>query len=230
MLHRDLLRTGRGAVRSATTVALIVLSAITTAFAQQPALAAHAPSEGTPSHVAADQRVIISDILPNPPQPPTCGEAGGTCEPEWVELFNDSQLPYPIYVPIAGKATGERAPVGASLHPSSTGEIAAVAKPATDISGWQLGNDDDRWYTIPDALPPVPYGARVRIYFDGTGPANDDYDFSDNLAVLHTPPGLTNIFPDLQGQAALYAGAIHTPQTLRYRQAWHIAEPEIVTP
>jgi formylglycine-generating enzyme required for sulfatase activity len=44
----------------------------------------------------------------------------------------------------------------------------------------------------------------VVVMFDGLGEGSDDYDFSDNLAVLHSRPGQVNIFDDNADQVALY--------------------------
>ena len=88
-----------------------------------------------------------------------------------------------------------------------------------------MGARAARIFVIPDQLPPVPAGALVLIYFDGTGPAGNDYDFSDQVAVLHTPSWLTSVFGDDPGQAALYAGSTHTAETIRSFVAWGNAPP-----
>jgi len=74
-----------------------------------------------------------------------------------------------------------------------------------NISGYGITDEDGNWYSIPDALPDVPGGAFVVVIFDGAGSGSDDYDLSDNVATLHTPPGLVNIFEDNADQCALYS-------------------------
>ena len=72
------------------------------------------------------------------------------------------------------------------------------------IGGYGLTDEDGNWYHIPTALPPVPAGTFVVVVFDGQGAADDDLDFGDNVAILHSQPGLTNIFEDTADQVALY--------------------------
>jgi hypothetical protein len=83
-------------------------------------------------------------------------------------------------------------------------ELKNIGPGAIDIGGFLLTDEDDHWYQFPDALPPVPEGAFVVVTFDGAGSASDDYDFADNVAFLHSQPGLNNIFEDDQDQVALY--------------------------
>jgi len=73
-----------------------------------------------------------------------------------------------------------------------------------DISGYFLTDEDDNWYEIPDALPPMPADSFVIVIFDGAGLGEDDYDFSDNVAILHSQAGLIDIFEDDFDQVALY--------------------------
>jgi formylglycine-generating enzyme required for sulfatase activity len=74
----------------------------------------------------------------------------------------------------------------------------------TSLRGYGLTDEDDNWYWLPEALPPVPAGGFVVVRFDGLGSTADDYDFGDNLAVLHSPPGLVDVFEDAADQCALY--------------------------
>ncbi len=97
--------------------------------------------------------------------------------------------------------------------PGST--AGAHALPALDVSGWQVSDQDGNNYIIPAALPPLPPGAFVLIHFDGLGPAADDYDLADGVAVLHAPAGLTDIFDDAADQVALYTSSQHSPATLQ---------------
>ena len=83
------------------------------------------------------------------------------------------------------------------------------------LSGYMLTDEDGNWYRIPAALIDVPTGAFVVVMFDGQGSAADDLDFSDNVATLHSPPGLTGIFEDETDQVALYDRApysVYLPQ------------------
>ena len=72
------------------------------------------------------------------------------------------------------------------------------------LAGYRLTDEDGNWYRIPAALPPVPAGAFVVVVFDGQGSGADDLNFGDNVATLHSPAGLTNIFEDGADQVALY--------------------------
>lgn len=74
-----------------------------------------------------------------------------------------------------------------------------------DISGYRLTDEDGNWYSFPELLPAVPAGDFVVIVFDGFGSQGDDYDFSDNLAVLHSQAGLVDIFEEDVDQVALYS-------------------------
>ena len=86
-----------------------------------------------------------------------------------------------------------------------------------NISGYGITDEDGNWYRIPDALPDVPAGAFVVVIFDGLGSGSDDYNFSDNVATLHSPPGLVNIFEDDADQCALYSVShfLYLPLVLR---------------
>jgi len=103
------------------------------------------------------------------------------------------------------------------FYPSAGGyewvELKNTGSTPISIGGYGVTDEDGNWYRIPDNLPPVPSGAFVVIVFDGAGSAGDDYDFSDNVATLHTPPGLVNIFEDSADQCALYT---HVPGLLLY--------------
>lgn len=77
------------------------------------------------------------------------------------------------------------------------------ASPA-NARGYQLTDEDNNIYVVPDALPDVPAGAFIVIIFDGLGSAGNDYNFGDNAATLHSQSGLVNIFEDAADQAALY--------------------------
>ena len=80
---------------------------------------------------------------------------------------------------------------------------------AVNIAGYRITNEAGAWYTIPTALPAVPSGAFVVVVFDGAGSGGDDYNFSDNVATLHTGTGLADILGRTSGQVALYvAGGV----------------------
>lgn len=83
-------------------------------------------------------------------------------------------------------------------------ELKNIGPGSIDISGYSLTDEDDNWYEIPDALPPVPEGAFVVVVFDGMGASLDDYEFSDNVAFLHSQAGLVSIFEDDLDQVSLY--------------------------
>jgi formylglycine-generating enzyme required for sulfatase activity len=72
------------------------------------------------------------------------------------------------------------------------------------VAGYGVTDEDDNWYRIPSSLPDVPADAFVFVIFDGQGSAADDLNFGDNVATLHSPPGMTNIFEDGADQIALY--------------------------
>lgn len=72
------------------------------------------------------------------------------------------------------------------------------------MRGYSLTDEDDNWYQFPQALGDVPAGAFVVVIFDGAGSASDDLDFSDNAAVLHSQPGMVNIFEEAADQVALF--------------------------
>jgi hypothetical protein len=159
--------------------------------------------EGLPAETSAARAnassVYLNEMLPHPP----------SGQHQWVELHRPGAPQYLNYLPLAMKG----ADAFAHSAPAAGAPLSTQADP--DISGWQITNKAGGSYTIPEALPPVPEGAFVLIYFDGAGPASDDYSFADRLAVLHTPPGMVDTFDPTADQAALYAGATHNSQTIR---------------
>jgi hypothetical protein len=78
-----------------------------------------------------------------------------------------------------------------------------------DIRGYSLTDEDDNWYRFPCSLPFVPPGAFVVVMFDGAGAGSNDYDFSDNVVVLHSGSGLIDIFDDNADQVSLYGLGLH---------------------
>jgi len=92
-------------------------------------------------------------------------------------------------------------------------------------AGWELTDEDGNVYALPANLPDVPPDAFVLVYFDGQGSGQDDLDFGDQLAILHSQAGLTDILEDDVDQVALYSGSAHNPTTIVDFVAWG-AEPE----
>ncbi len=72
------------------------------------------------------------------------------------------------------------------------------------IRGYSLTDEDDNRYKFPQTIPDVPAGGFVVLLFDGAGSKTDDLDFTDNLAVLHSPEGMEDILEDNADQMALY--------------------------
>ena len=98
-------------------------------------------------------------------------------------------------------------------------EWVELANPGAEpvlIGGWSLGDEDGHSYLFPDSLPAVPPGAFVLVRFDGLGSAQDEIDFADLLATLHTPPGLQNIFDDQADQVSLkrFSASLYLPVIL----------------
>ena len=107
---------------------------------------------------------------------------------------------------------------------------------ALEISGWYLltpveGTEVDLWYQIPDALPPVPPGAYVVVWFDALDSDSDDYDFGDGVASLHSLWGLQHILGDEAGQVAFYWGHLvppryaYLPAVMRSYVSWYPVVP-----
>jgi len=111
-------------------------------------------------------------------------------------------------MPVAVSSGGE----WVELHNSGPGPIS--------LTGYELGDEDGNVYAIPEALPEIPPSAFVLIYLDGAGGGFNDYDFSDNLAVLHSPSGMVDIFEDDGDQCALYKSSDYTLDTIVDFVAW----------
>ncbi len=155
------------------------------------------PQEMTPGNQNVQDvgGIIINEVMPRP----VYGQH------DWIELYRPRTAFvqfHPLVFP--GSAGGYTRIGDHSIAPSGL-----------DIRGWIITDRENHVYTIPEALPPVPVDAYVLIYFDGLGPAADDYDFSDGVAVLHTPPGLVDIFDDDADQVALYANGLQEPDALQ---------------
>ena len=88
------------------------------------------------------------------------------------------------------------------------------------LRGAVLTDEDGNRYTMPDALPQVPPGAFVVVYFDGLGADDDDYDFSDGSAALHSTGDMVSPFEPVGDQLSLYASAQEEPGALLDFAAW----------
>ncbi|GEM_PF-3581589 len=100
-------------------------------------------------------------------------------------------------------------------------ELTNTTSAAVTLAGAVLSDEDGFRYAVPAAMPPVPARAFVVLYLDGLGPADDDYDFSDGLAVLHTA-GAANPFEPAGDQVALYGDASLQATTMIDFVAWGI--------
>ncbi len=82
-------------------------------------------------------------------------------------------------------------------------ELRNTGDTIANLNGFSLTDEDGHWYRFPHDLPVVPAGGFVVVIFDGLGSAYDDYDFTDNVATLHST--LVNVFEDDADQCALYS-------------------------
>lgn len=184
---------------------VVVLLALTTWFSQQHETAGILLAQEQDSPAAGT--VLITEIMPNP--------ADG---PEWVELYKPAGDR--LFLPLVTHAAS-----GTSLVSAAAESAGAQPLANASLAGWQLGNEEGVWYTLPSDLPPVPPTAYIVVYFDGKGAAANDYDFSDNVAELHTPAGMTGAFGDGEGQAALYSSESHSAETIQSFLAWGNTPP-----
>ena len=88
------------------------------------------------------------------------------------------------------------------------------------LGGYELTDEDGNVYAFPGALPRVPVGAFVMVHFDGGGSALNDYDFADNIAALHSAPGMVDIYEDDGDQSALYTGSARSIDSIVDFVAW----------
>jgi hypothetical protein len=186
-------------------ISIALLALLLAASATGSLQAEKAPTARWTSAASPNLGPRINEVMPKP-------ETGDF---EWVELYNTSS-PYYVYLPLVLRNTSAS---GRSVR------LPQVPQPATagglvDISGWQVTDEDGNTYSIPAALPVVPPEAYVLIIFDGLGPTADDYDFSDGLAVLHTPAGLVDVFEDAADQVGLYSSSTHNSDTIVDFVAW----------
>lgn len=154
-------------------------------------------ARAAPGASSATLPVVLNEVMPKPERQ----------DGAWVELYVGVQ-PRRIFLPLT------------LLDGAGAQVSAAVVRPGVSLAGWQVSNELGFAYALPQALNAVPNDTYILILFDGKGPAHDDYDATDGKIVLHTPPGLLDIFPDDIGQAALYRPGQRTPETIVDFVAW----------
>jgi len=189
---------------------VILLLAASLALVYQGVTAAvlKSPETSPPNTPAAvgDLYVVLNEVMPKP----------GAGEAAWVELYVGQEMQF-VFLPVAVNTTNSTS-LEAAAPQASTSTLAAAA--TIDLNGWQVSNESGQIYTIPSNLPPLSKGVYILINFDGSGPAGNDYDPSDGKIVLHTPAGLTDIFPDEAGQVALYRTGTLGPTNIVDFVAW----------
>ena len=151
---------------------------------------------------AISEGVVINEIMP----------IAREDLPAWVELYHH-QI-FTAYLPLFLQGPTDSI-VGFGNPTRAEGDDFEI-----ELNGWQVTNETGQVYAIPEDLPPVPPNAYVLIYFDGLGPDENDYDFSDGIATLHTPPGLEDMFDPEAGQAGLYQEGELTAETIVDFVAW----------
>lgn len=88
-------------------------------------------------------------------------------------------------------------------------ELKNISNTSIKIDGFSLTDEDNNWYEFPTRTPDVPPGAFVVVIYDGLGSTYNEYNFNDNMVILHTQRG-TNVFADDVDQVALYNGYLRT--------------------
>ena len=151
----------------------------------------------------------LNEVMPKP--------AEG--DPAWVELYI-GQVMQTIYLPVVNKFVASSDQQQSLSDPEGIPQAEVQAAATLDLTGWQVSNETGQVFTLPDALPLLPKNVYVLIYFDGSGPAGNDYDFSDGKVVLHTPGGLQDIFTDETGQVALHRPGTPGVDTIVDFVAW----------
>ena len=168
-----------------------------------------------PSPQAASPKPLTSPAANASPYLSEVSPVSAPDNPAWLEIG----LPINrVYLPaVMSGLTG-----GLGLQAVDTGvsRSTAASLPGVALNGWQISDEDANDYTIPAALPPLPPGAKLVLVFDGLGPAADDYDFSDGVATLHSPPGMTGIFDAAGDQVSLYHGSAHSAGTIADFVSW----------
>ena len=99
---------------------------------------------------------------------------------EWVELYRGGS--FEVYLPLVLKDSHMGSPSFST--PGESGRIDNDLS-TYDISGWKISDEDGNVFTIPEALPAIPPGGYVLIYFDGQGSSVDDSNGSSNDEAPH---------------------------------------------
>lgn len=188
-------------------LAALVCSSIFPATADLSAAQTEQPLQPVQTDAAAG--IVLSEVMPK-------AASDGV---EWVELRNTQPFVSRTYIPLITADTGSTGVASAALDEQEAAPTLTEGV-ALNVSRWQLTNKDRVVYTLPGALPPVPAGGFVVIYFDGLGAAANQTEFINGVARLHTPPGVVNVFDDAVDQAALYRSSTHSPATLQDFVAW----------
>jgi hypothetical protein len=153
-----------------------------------------APTSPGDSQAVGDFYVVLNEVMPKPAE----GEAA------WVELYVGQTMQRLFLPAILQASTGTSAMDFQAAQYSGPASASPQGLLGIDLRAWQVSNETGQQYTLPDALSDVPQDVYILILFDGTGPANNDYDDSDGKIVLHTPAGVDDIFSDEAGQVGLY--------------------------
>ncbi len=169
--------------------------------------AAAIPQSQTTSAVSS-MYAVLNEVMPKP----------AVGEPAWVELYVGQYQQF-IFLPAINNQSGGTSLLQVLPTPGVLPVFAAQAA-TQDLKGWQVSNEAGQVYTIPTELPPLPKNTYMLIYFDGSGPGGNDYDFSDGKIILHTPPGLEDIFADEAGQVALHRPGTPGEATIVDFVAW----------
>ena len=177
----------------------VLLLTISLAFSSR---GAAATSQAQTTAPLGSLYAVLNEVMPKP--------AAG--EPAWVEVYI-GQVGQPIFLPVIQKIAAGVSPIlpGSEFTPSPA--------PSTSKAG-KISSQAGQVYTLPNDLPSLPKGVFILVLFDGSGPAGNDYDFSDKKVVLHTPGGLQDIFADEAGQAALHRPGTPGPATMVDFVAW----------
>ncbi|MFO7635493.1 MAG: VWA domain-containing protein [Caldilinea sp.] len=156
--------------------------------------------------------IILNEVMPKP-------DGSGF---EWIEIYHydPAVAPQFLFLPVINRSATGFTDLQGSVADAIAANDNIIPGAGIDISGWQIADAGGVLYTIPDALPPIPPGYFVVIYFDGQGAAADHYSFAAGAAALHTPSGVVDTLDDRADQVALYKGGIHTPATLCDFVAW----------
>ncbi|NOZ72183.1 MAG: VWA domain-containing protein, partial [Chloroflexi bacterium] len=182
---------------------VLLLTVLVLLPAQAQAIQAHSSLVGISQTTTVTLPVVINEVMPKP------GVQGAA----WVELFVGEQE-FSVYLPAIAHTSGtevQTATLPSGQHPLVT---------TLNLAGWQISNEQGQVYQIPPQVSNVPNNTYILVYFDGQGPAANDYNPNDGQIVLHTPAGMLDIFPDTAGQVALYEAGSRSPQSIVDFVAW----------